>query len=166
MALRIARPIAVREAHAEVPLSDGRVAIIDLADVPHAEGFNWFASSSRACAYAARQIVRSGKRTNIQLHRLISNAQPGQFVDHIDGDTLNNRRANLRIATLAENAMNSGDRPNRTGLRGVWLHGRGYYASIQKAGKKRHDGPYPTPEAAYARRRELETEMFGEFARK
>lgn len=43
---------------------------------------------------------------DVLLHRLIAGAGKGECVDHIDGDTLNNRRANLRVCSHAENMRN------------------------------------------------------------
>lgn len=55
------------------------------------------------------------------LHRLIMEAPPGMFVDHINGVKWDNRRANLRLVTAAENGQNriKQDSRNKTGFRGV-----------------------------------------------
>jgi len=79
------------------------------------------------------------------MHRRIINAPKGLFVDHIDGNGLNNRKSNLRLCTPAQNARNR--RPDRSCLskyKGVtwgklqkkWL------ATICKAGEKQHLGSF------------------------
>ena len=59
------------------------------------------------------------------LHRYISGAKNGDVVDHINGDTLDNRSSNLRICTYNENAINKKENyaNNKSGHRGVlWYH--------------------------------------------
>lgn len=47
---------------------------------------------------------KEGKQIATYLHRLIANALPGVVVDHIDNDSLNCRRSNLKCVTVPENA--------------------------------------------------------------
>lgn len=55
-----------------------------------------------------------------ELHRLIVNAKPGEYVDHINGNTLDNRSINLRVCTNAANIRNGGIRiNNKSGFNGV-----------------------------------------------
>jgi hypothetical protein len=57
----------------------------------------------------------------VELHRWIMNPKKGEYVDHIDGNTLDNRRQNLRICTNAANLRNGKIRPNNnSGITGVW----------------------------------------------
>jgi hypothetical protein len=68
--------------------------------------------------YAARRL--NGK--TVYLHRVIMNAQPGDVVDHINKNTLDNRRRNLRIGGERENQLNSvkQETPNVGWHRGRW----------------------------------------------
>lgn len=63
--------------------------------------------------------TRFGEK-KIGLHRFIMNPPDGMVVDHIDGNTLNNLRTNLRICTHSQNLKNAAVRStNRTGFKGV-----------------------------------------------
>ena len=78
---------------------------------------------------------------------------PDEEIDHIDMDRSNNRIANLRAATKAENMRNRGAQSNnKIGLKGVCEHTQqpGKYTSqITKDRKKIHLGIFDTPEAAH-----------------
>lgn len=57
------------------------------------------------------------------LHRFIINAPFGKFVDHIDGNGLNNQKTNLRLCTNSQNMMNQKmHKDNRSGYKGVRFH--------------------------------------------
>ena len=65
-------------------------------------------------------LKRVNGRKQIYLHRWIMNAKKGTIVDHIDRDTLNNTKKNLRFCTKASNCRNSGKQSNNTsGVNGV-----------------------------------------------
>ena len=89
-------------------------------------------------------------------------------IDHIDGDPMNNRIANLRAATHAENAANSGTRMNNTsGAKGVHFdrHRGKFEAHITHHYKLYHLGRFDTLEQAIAARREAAERLHGKFAR-
>ena len=149
---------------ARVELSGGLWALIDAADVPLVEGVAWSASSTtRKHRYATRSIVQGGIRANIQMHRLIMAASAEVSVDHINGDGLDNRRANLRICTHAENMRNKRTR-NKLGAKGVHQHGRKFYATIERDGARLRLGPFATADEAGAAYAAAAQELHGEFA--
>jgi len=90
-----------------IPLTQGKFAIVDAEDYPRLARYKWSASRSRHNLYACR--CAGGKK--ISMHRVVANAPNGLLVDHIDGDTLNNRKANLRLCSITQNNRNR--RPNR-----------------------------------------------------
>lgn len=96
-----------------IPLTRGKFAVIDEADLPLVSQYKWGASGPQRGGrwYAVTQ--RRGTR-EIRMHRLIMNAPDGVLVDHRDGDGLNNRRENLRFATNRDNILNVGSAPSNS----------------------------------------------------
>jgi len=127
------RAVALAQPHADlpsasefeyVPLSQGKVAIIDATDYPRISGFKWHAirDPKNGRYYAVRNVRRDGGgRTVERMHRRIVNAPDNLDVDHENGDGLDNRRFNLRHATCSQNLTNrtSLNRNNKSGYRGV-----------------------------------------------
>lgn len=70
--------------------------------------------------YAKRRIVKAGILEVVLMHRLIMNAPKYLFVDHINGDGLDNRKVNLRLCYHWENIANQRMHKNNTsGYKGV-----------------------------------------------
>jgi hypothetical protein len=116
------RPIRIEADYAFVALSRGYVAIIDYEDIDKVQGWNWSAAVHRSGrVYALRGITVPGKPRAVFMHRIIAGDPDRSLdVDHINGNTLDNRRQNLRPATRAQNSWNSRLRSNNTsGRRGV-----------------------------------------------
>lgn len=85
--------------------------LIDAEDLPLVSQYTWHACESHSklphlCTARARSGGPGGGKI-IKAHRLITGALPGQVVDHINGDGLDNRRSNLRICTQRENRLNT-----------------------------------------------------------
>ena len=162
------RPISIDGALAYVPLTKGYVAVIDAADVGLVEGFNWCALLTRGKVYAARADCSGPKQRTVRLHRVIMSAPPGLEVDHIDGDSLNNRRANLRIVTHAENSRNQRISPkSKSGVKGV-CHNKAtgkWQAQIKLHGKKYHLGHFTDIKEAQAAYAFASKKLHGEFGR-
>lgn len=103
-----------------IPLSRGLVAVVDEEDYPALSRHRWCAKDRRdGKFYAVRGRPMPG-RGLIKMHREILGVGPGELVDHANGDPLDNRRANLRRATYAENSRNSrSQRGTSSTLKGV-----------------------------------------------
>lgn len=86
----------------EIPLTRDKVAIIDDEDYERINQHKWYAYKSKRTFYAQR---RDGKKI-LWMHRIIINPSPDEQIDHINGDGLDNRKSNLRIATQHQNTMN------------------------------------------------------------
>jgi hypothetical protein len=91
----------------EIPLTQGKVALIDDSDYELVSKYKWYVHHRGRCWYATRKIRIDGKLIQQHLHRLLLDAQPGEDVDHINGDGLDNQRNNSRynkwMASIAIN---------------------------------------------------------------
>lgn len=118
-------------------------------DVEFVDGYNWTAykitvRGSKTYTYVGRRSAPGQKAPKKMLHRWIlermygERAVKGMICDHINGDTLDNRRENLRLATYGINRLNSG--PNagsKSGCRGVhWNSNRQQWVVRLRIGKK------------------------------
>ena len=134
-----------------VELTQGKRAVIDVEDAKRViEAGPWCASKDAGDRYYVVRSVQEedGSRHNQYLHRFILGvSDPNVIVDHISGNGLDNRKANLRLATAEENARNvrveTEGRSSR--FRGVaWdAEKQAWRARIQVAGKARYLGRFP-----------------------
>lgn len=103
------------------------------------------------------------------LHRVLLDVPAGLVTDHINGDRLDNRRANLRICTQAQNLANGRSHSDsRSKYRGVsWKAREGSWrAQISIGGQRsRFLGQWPTEEDAALAYDQAAREQYGEYAR-
>jgi hypothetical protein len=148
----------------EIPLTKGKVAIVDDEDFEHYSKFNYYTHSE---GYAVREEWNGGNKKRFRMHREIMNTPKGMDTDHINGDRLDNRRENLRICTRSENLRNSRKRPgNSSDYKGVsfFKPTQSWRSYINFEGKQHSLGYYNTPEEAAIRYNEAAKKHFGEFA--
>lgn len=119
-----------------------------------AHHLRWHAHESDTLTYAAHRTSVGDRQIRVFLHRVILGLAPEdpRLVDHIDGNTLDNRRANLRVVTAAQNAQNQGSRGGSSEHRGVtWDRARGkWMASAMLNGKRTTIGRFATEDEAAA----------------
>jgi len=104
----------------------------------------------------------------IRLHRFILNAKDGEDVDHIDHNTLNNQRENLRICSASENAQNkNGWKFRSSGIKykGVYFNRGKFQVRIGLNKKILCFGSYNTQEEAALIYNNTAKKYFGNFAR-
>ena len=147
-----------------IPLSQGKFAKVDDCDYDRISKHKW--SVSVSCAI--RMSYVTGKAKSVLMHREIMSTPDGMETDHINGDRLDNRRANLRICTHGENQQNRRAKIwGGSGYKGVcWItKDKKWRAQIKVGGRVVYIGQYDNPkDAAIAYNKEAE-KYFGEYAR-
>ena len=147
-----------------ITLTQGKSVLVDDEDFEKLNQHKWYYHQGYAFRKAGPRIFQ----VSIFMHREIMQTPDGMETDHINGDSLDNRRENLRICTHAENLrnrkMNSG---NKSGYKGVyWFSQRGKWrAAITLNGKNVHLGLFTDPADAAKAYDKAAQEHFGEFAR-
>ncbi len=168
------RPFRVEGNIAYIQLTKGYEAMIDAADLPLVEANKWFAQEayyrdgSVRAVYVVRQIRINGKITPIRLHRVITEAEDGFEVDHINGNGLDNRRENLRVCSKAQNQHNARRRSdNKSGFKGVRWYPKyqKWNTSIRLNGKSKNLGYFRCPTAAAVAYAKASAELHGDFGR-
>lgn len=156
----------MRPSLVKVPLTQGKFALIDGKDAELVMRYKWHVTSS---GYAGHNIALSkSKWLYLKMHRILTSCPEGFQVDHINGDRLDNRRANLRICRQYQNVYNQRVRKNNTsGYKGVVWHKlhKKWSASIQKDGIKYFLGLFIDKEKAHKAYKNKASELFGEYCR-
>ena len=150
----------------EIPLSQGKVALID-ADALHlVAGRKWFFGCG---GYAVSNHKRpDGSKSIIYMHRLILCPPQNAIVDHRNGNRTDNRMQNLRVASHSDNMRNRKmGANNRSGFKGVSFREKTgmWIACISLDGKSKHLGCFSKPQEAYAAYCNAARALHGEFAR-
>lgn len=147
-----------------IPLTRGLHAVVDLVDYERLAGYRWHAvPRSNGVGYYAARGAGGGAR--IWMHRVILKpSNPRLKIDHVNGDGLDNRRANLREATTQQNNWNR-RLPGQAGYRGVRKTPRGWTAHIRdEQGRVLALGVFASAGLAAQAYDAAAREMRGEFA--
>jgi hypothetical protein len=154
----------------EISLSRGYFALVDDDDYERVMAAGpWHACPRGRTAYGQHNVRCDTARgwTTQGLHQFITD---WSYVDHENGNGLDNQRSNLRQSTAAQNSHNRRTRIDSTsGFKGVFKQAgcmsKPWRAQIALSGKKKHLGMYATPEEAARAYDAAAAELFGEFAR-
>ena len=144
-----------------IPLTQGKIAVIDECDYALVSPHRWHAVRAPNGVWYARARI---DRRNIYMHRLITR-NPPYPVDHRSGDGLDNRRENLREATQSQNLANREAR-GLSEFIGVWRdhHKQRWVAQVTKDRKRVFQSYSYDEETAARLRDEAARRIFGQFA--
>jgi hypothetical protein len=148
-----------------IKLTRGKVTIVDDDDYELLSLWKWHCTSA---GYAARRNPRTRGNQIVLLHRFITDAPEGKSVDHINGNPLDNRKANLRLVTHSENLHNRPKQANNTsGHKGVaWsITESKWKGFIGVKGKRIHVGTFTDKQAAIEAVIKKRIELCGEVGR-
>jgi hypothetical protein len=152
-----------------IQLTRGYETVVDDADYDRViQAGPWHALVCRNLVYAMRKIrTAHGKETSLMLHRFILGITNRKvLVDHRDHSGLNNRRANLRVATKSQNGGNRRKNKGCTSrFKGVSYHtkSRKWHAQIYVRGKGINLGYFANEIDAAVAYYRAALEHFGEF---
>lgn len=139
-------------------------AIIDLDDYDKVKDFYWDVNDGN---YVYTRKTKNRKTIRIFLHRLIMPIfDDNLFIDHINGNPLDNRKCNLRVVTIQQNCCNRKKQINNTtGHTGVTMNRGKFLAFLTQNHKNIHLGYYDNLEDAVKAREDAEIRYFGEYRR-
>ncbi len=148
----------------EYPISNGRFTCkVDVDDVKMLDEYKWFAVKMNGKKiYAAR---RSAERKQILMHRQIMQVtDKGKCVDHINGDSMDNRKSNLRLCTQGENMRNYRNAWGKEGIRGIRQTRTGKFRARIKLNRKHYEiGTFDTQHDASVAYAFASSLLHGEF---
>lgn len=153
-----------------IKLTQDKSVLVDDEDFDYLNQWKWHYHKSRnSGGYAARHTTRSnGKRQRIFMHILINKTPVDLDTDHKNGDTLDNRRSNLRSITHQQNGWNRKSNFNSTsGYKGVsWHKATGKWRVRVCANSEREFTAYFTDKTEAAKAYDAKAaELFGQYAR-
>ena len=148
----------------KIELTGGKYTLVDAEDYERVNKYKWRLDEN---GRAARNKNNKEGQRNIKMHRFIMNTPLGMCTDHVNYDTLDNRKSNLRICTPAQSSAHRKAIPNTSSkYKGVtWRPNRNkWYAQIKHNYKGIHLGSYDTEEEAARAYDKKAKEFFGEYA--
>lgn len=164
-----------------IPITKGQVALVDDEDYEKVSRWRWCAvdtDTKHGTQWYAQRHFRDKSRRDeygrarsavILMHRAILGVPKGRHVDHINGDGLDNRRANLRVCTAQQNLWNQrwAARPDKP-YKGVRRDGTkrhpGWIAVVTRDRRRIRLGWFKSAEAAARAYDAMAALLFGEFA--
>lgn len=161
--------------YVKVTTANGYSFIFDYEDYYNSvnNDIHWYIHNNTSAKSDEKYVISKRKDSDncgkaIKLHNYIMNPPDCMIVDHIDGDTMNNTRKNLRIVTPQQNAFNKATQKNNTsGHKGVCFVKRNkkWTARIGLEGKRIVLGTFDSYEEAVKARIIAEIKYYGEYSR-
>lgn len=157
----------------EIPLTQGKIALIDDDDYEKVNQYKWYAVKKNRTCYAVRAIYnkQTQKIKQQRMHRFIMNAPEGIEVDHREHPGTNNQKHNLRLATRKQNGanqrkflLNKYGKPPTSKYKGVKFKKGAWEVQIFSNEKTIYLGRFKDEIEAAKTYDKKAIELFGEFA--
>lgn len=147
----------------KIKLTKGYFAIVDDQDFDQLNQYKWQVNFGSSCPRAQGLV----NKKRILMHRLILNPPSNLGIDHINRNSLDNRRCNLRLATQTQNNGNMISKKHSSRFKGVsWVRrDKKWEARGKQHNKTIHLGLYNSEEEAAKTYDAWAKQYFGEFAR-
>lgn len=112
----------------KIPLTQGQYALVDDEDLERANQFKWQAVwEKKTKSFYAVMVTARPNRKTIQMSRFIMQTPENLLCDHINHDTLDNQKSNLRNCTPSQNRMNQKSRNTKTGMKCIYPTSHNHY---------------------------------------
>lgn len=153
----------------EIPLTQGKVAIVDADDYEELSKYKWQYSATNGYAVGQIRYDDGTYSEKVLMHRYIIGTRKGLHTDHINGDKLDNRKENLRECLPSENYVNRGIciKRNKSGYKGVYWRSEKekYQVTLRKNNKTFYVGLFEDINEAILMYDFWAMQMWGEFAK-
>lgn len=108
---------------------------VDIEDLPLLSRYNWVVQDNSSTIgegkyYAIANLRVNGKHTTIKMHKLLCPSRPHELVDHINRDTQDNRKSNLRTVDSRISSYNTNWNHGKLNIRGVYSRHSGKYYAV------------------------------------
>jgi len=147
-----------------IVLTQNKFTIVNNKDFKYLNQFTWFTMKKRNKFYVCGSV--NGKK--VYMHRLLLNAKKNQYVDHINGNPLDNRKQNLRLCSNSENLRNRTKNSNNTsGFKGVWRNkiSKCWIVTLTIKGKSKYFGAFKNKKDAAKAYDKAALKYYKEFAK-
>ncbi len=167
MAIKVLGEAAFLPLTRKAPHLPRRYALIDIEDFERVTRSKWYATPAGYVRATSGKFLAAHHMT---LHRYVCRVEREERLDHESGDTLDNRKQNLRVATAAENARNTRRQtfPGKTSrFKGVCWSARAerWLAKITANGERTYLGQFSSEEDAALAYDKAAVQLHGDFAR-
>jgi hypothetical protein len=155
----------------EIFLTKGQIALVDDEDYERFIQHKWYAVERYGRWYAVTQMPRNGKKKDIRrfMGSFILNKTSNKNINYVNGNSLDNRKNNVRLATMSQSGMNKKNIEHSSVYKGVsYIKGKRtqpWRATIQIDKIKMSLGVYSSEDEAAEAYQQTAKRYFGEFAR-
>lgn len=152
----------------EINITGGLKVLVDIEDYEKLSKYSWHRTRAHNKDKCGNTLYYSSAKIDgkiVLMHRFIMGAKSEQIIDHINKNSLDNRKANLRFVTHSENCHNIRNKKNSfSNYRGVYRHHNKFIAKLKINKKQCYLGLFDTQElAAEACNKKLK-EVYGGYA--